>query len=335
MKKILITGATVFIGSHLVEGLVANNHDIVCMVRKTSDTSRLDDLGVEIRIGDLTDPSSLKKVTKNIDLVYHLGAYYTFLGKKHLYEKINEKGTKNLLDSCESAGVSRFIYCSSTEAIGAVPIAKPDIKEEYAKENAPYNPQYDYGKSKVNTEKIVMESEGKIDWTILRPSGVYGPRCLNDISFWWIESIAKNKMSAWFRIRNSGTVHFTHVSDIIQGFDLAMDPKAKNEIFYISSDKCQNVDEAITEISSFFNRKPPRLAIPKLLAQLSIAPIQLINRIRGKPEFFMQIAAPNSIIQGRNYSNQKAKDILKFNPKYNLKSGMEDTINWYKENGIL
>lgn len=333
--KILLTGATGFIGSHLLEYLVELNHDVVCMVRKTSDTSHLDDFGVETRIGDLSDPNSLINVPKDVDLVYHLAAYYTLLGKKHLYEKINEKGTKYLLDSCESAGVSRFIYCSSTEAIGAVPIAKSDNKDDYAKENAPYNPQYEYGKSKMRAEKLVMEHEGEIAWTILRPSGVYGPRCLNDISFWLVESIAKHKMSMWFRIRNSGTVHFTHVSDIVQGFDLTMSEKAKNEIFFISSDECQHVDTVIEEISKNLNKKPPKYVVPKILAKFAIAPIQFTNRIRGKPDFFMQIAAVNSLIQGRNYSNQKAKDILGFKPKFNIKTGMENTIKWYKENGLL
>jgi nucleoside-diphosphate-sugar epimerase len=229
--KILLTGGTGFIGSHLLEYLVKKNHDIVCMVRKTSDTSQLDKLGVEIRVGDLGEPSSLITVPKDVDLVYHLAAYYTFLGEKHYYEKINERGTQYLLNSCELAGVSRFIYCSSTEAIGAVPMADPDSKDDYAKEDAPYNPQYEYSKSKMRTEKLVMEHEGELDWTILRPSGAYGSRCLDDISYWWVESIAKHKMSMWFRVRNSGTVHFTHVSDIVQGFDLAMSKKQKMKFF--------------------------------------------------------------------------------------------------------
>jgi nucleoside-diphosphate-sugar epimerase len=333
--KILITGATGFIGSHLLENLVAKNLDIMCMVRKTSDTSRLNDLGVEARIGDLGDPSSLKSVPKNVDLVYHLAAYYTFLGKKNLYKKFNEKGTQYLLNSCESAGVSRFIYCSSTEAIGAVPIASSDNIDDYAKEDSPYNPQLEYGKSKMRTEKLVMEHKGELDWTILRPSGVYGPRCLDDISYWWVEAIAKHKLSMWFRIRNSGTVHFTHVSDIIQGFDLAMNEKAKNEIFFISSDECQHVDTAIEEISKILNKNKPRFAFPKILAKGAIAPIQLFNRIRGKPNFFLQLAAVDSITQGRNYSNQKAKDYLGYMPKFDIKTGMEDTIQWYKDNGFL
>ena len=331
--RILVTGGTGFIGGHLIEKLVSDNHELVCMARKTSDTSLLDKLGVETRIGDLGDPTSLKKAPKNVELVYHLGSYYTFLGKKDQYIKYNEEGTKALLEACESAGVSRFIYCSSTEAIGSVPFVKN--KEEYPTEEAPYNPQYEYGRSKVRTEKIVMDHKGEITWTILRPTGVYGPRCIDDVSYWWIEALAKNKVPAWFRVRNAGTVHFTHVADIVQGFDLARKVAAENQIFNICADECKSVDEAMKIICEILGRKPPRIALPKMILKIAIAPFQLLNWILRNPKFFYRIAAVESSVQHRIYSNQKAKDLLGFNPNYDWEKGFVDTINWYKENGIL
>lgn len=75
--RILVTRGTGFIGGHLIEKLAASNHDIVCMIRKTNDTSHLDKLVVETRVGDLDDPNSLEKVPKDVDVTYHLGAYYT------------------------------------------------------------------------------------------------------------------------------------------------------------------------------------------------------------------------------------------------------------------
>ncbi len=331
--KILVTGATGFIGSHLVEKLVSDSHDVVCMVRKTSDISLLGKLGVETRIGDLGDPSSLKKIPKNVELVYHLGSYYTFLGKKNLYVKFNEEGTKALLEACESTGVSRFIYCSSTEAIGAVPFVNK--KEEYSTEKAPYNPQYEYGRSKVRTESIVMDHKGDMTWTIIRPTGVYGPRCVDDVSYWWIEALAKNKVLAWFRVRNAGTVHFTHVADVVQGFDLARKEAAKNQIFNICSDECKSVDEAMKIICKCLGREPPRFALPKMILKGAITPFQLLNWIRRKPKFFYRTAAVESTVQHRIYSNQKAKDLLGFTPNYDWETGLTDTINWYKENDIL
>ncbi len=331
--RILVTGGTGFIGGHLVEKLVSDNHDVVCMVRKTSDTSLLEKLGVETLIGDLGDPSSLKPIPRTVELAYHLASYYTFLGKKALYIKYNEEGTKALLEACESAGVSRFIYCSSTEATGSVPFV--NTKKEYSTEEAPHNPQYEYGRSKVRTEKIIMDHKGEITWTVLRPTGVYGPRCIDDVSYWWIEALAKNKIPAWFRVRNAGTVHFTHVADIVQGFDLARKEVAKNQIFNICADECKSVDEAMRIVCVCLGRNPPRFALPKFMLKMAVAPFQVLNWIRRKPKFFMRTAAVESTVQHRIYSNQKAKNLLGFNPNYDWETGFADTINWYRENGIL
>lgn len=331
--NILVTGGTGFIGSHLVEKLVKKNHYVVCMVRKTSDTSFLDKFGVEIRYGNLGKPESLRKIPNDINLVFHLGSYYTFLGKKEQYIRYNEIGTKALLEACVKSGVDRFIYCSSTEAIGAVPFASN--KKDYATEETPFNPQYEYAWSKIRTERIVKDFTDQIDWTILRPTGTYGPRNIGDVAYWFIEALAKNKIAVWFRVRNCGTIHFTHVDDVIQGFILAQKALAKNQIFIIAADEAKPVDEAIRIICEILHRKSPRFALPKGTLKILVVPFQFFNAIRGKPEFFMRTAAVDSASQHRMYSNQKAKDLLKFSPKFDWKTGLKNTIDWYKENDIL
>ncbi|MBU7035793.1 MAG: GDP-mannose 4,6-dehydratase, partial [Theionarchaea archaeon] len=97
--KTLVTGGTGFIGGHLVEALPG---DVVCLVRKSSTISHLEDLGVEVVYGDLTDSDSLKRAARDVDCVYHLGAYYTFHGAWDQYYKVNVQGTHLLLDACEN-----------------------------------------------------------------------------------------------------------------------------------------------------------------------------------------------------------------------------------------
>lgn len=80
--KILVTGASSFLGGHLVELLAERGYTVICMVRKTSDTTLLDRLGLEKRVADLTDPSSLGEALDDVEAVVHLGADYTFHGKK-------------------------------------------------------------------------------------------------------------------------------------------------------------------------------------------------------------------------------------------------------------
>lgn len=332
--QILVTGGTGFLGSYLVPRLVEQNHEVICMVRNSSDTSLLDKLGVETRIGDLGDPSSLNPIPKDVEIVHHLGAYYTFLGKKTLCHKYNVIGTEALLQACEAAGVTQFIYCSSNEATGMVPIAK--TRRDYATEETPYNPQFEYGRSKMRAEEIVKRHVGEMEWTILRPTGMYGPGNIDDVAYWFLEAVAKHKLSMWFRVRNPGTVHFTHAKDVTQGFVLAQKHKvAYKQIFYLASDECQRVDEALQLVCELFGRKPSRIALPKKFAKLLVFPIQAFNKLRGKPDFFLQLAVIDTLTGGRNYSNQKARDILGFKPQYDYKTGIGETINWYKENGIL
>jgi uncharacterized protein YbjT (DUF2867 family) len=97
--KVLVTGASGFLGGYLVEELARRGIVVVAMVRKDSETSLLRRLGVELRIGDMADPSSLERATKGVDAVIHLAAYYTLHGSKELYERINVQGTQSLMEA--------------------------------------------------------------------------------------------------------------------------------------------------------------------------------------------------------------------------------------------
>ncbi|MEM2687194.1 MAG: NAD-dependent epimerase/dehydratase family protein, partial [Thermoproteota archaeon] len=216
--KILVTGASGFLGGHLVEEMVSKGYSVIGMVRKSSDTSLLRSLGVELRIGDLTDPESLNRATGNIDIVVHLAAYYTFFGKKEMYRRVNVEGTRLLLEAALRNGVKRFVYCSSTEAIGPV-------KNTPAEEDSPPNPSYEYGRSKLEAEKIVRSyGEKGFEYTILRPSGIYGPRNVDDISYWFITAFARNALPTRIIVGDGrNLIQFAHVKDVVQGFLLALE----------------------------------------------------------------------------------------------------------------
>jgi nucleoside-diphosphate-sugar epimerase len=107
--KILVTGATGFLGGHLVEELVAKGYSVRALVRRTSNTALLRELGVEIIEGDITKPETLGPATRGVDVVVHLAAYYTFFGKKELYELVNVKGTRWLAEASLQNNVDRFI----------------------------------------------------------------------------------------------------------------------------------------------------------------------------------------------------------------------------------
>jgi len=330
--KILVTGASGFLGGHLVEEMSSRNYNVIGMVRETSDTSFLRSLGVELRVGDLTVPESLSRVAEKIDIVIHLAAYYTFFGKKEMYKKVTVEGTRHLLEASLKNGVKRFIYCSSTEAIG--PVEKPP-----AKEDSPPNPSYEYGRSKLEAEKIVREyGEKGMEYTILRPSGIYGPRNVNDVSYWFMTAFAKNAFPTRIMVGDGrNLIQFAHVKDVVQGFLLVLEKPeiSRNQTYFISEDKAYTYLEVYKILSELCNRAPPRIHVPPILAKSLVAPVELFNRLRGKIDFTWKTSTVNDLTSNRAYSVSKAMKELGFKPKYDLKTGLKETIEWYRENGYI
>ncbi|MEM2599947.1 MAG: NAD-dependent epimerase/dehydratase family protein [Thermoproteota archaeon] len=330
--KILVTGASGFLGGHLVEEMVSKGYSVIGMVRKSSDTSLLRSLGVELRIGDLTDPESLNRATGNIDIVVHLAAYYTFFGKKEMYRRVNVEGTRLLLEAALRNGVKRFVYCSSTEAIGPV-------KNTPAEEDSPPNPSYEYGRSKLEAEKIVRSyGEKGFEYTILRPSGIYGPRNVDDISYWFITAFARNALPTRIIVGDGrNLIQFAHVKDVVQGFLLALEKleTSRNQTYFISEDRAYTYLEVYEILSELCNRPPPRIHVPPILAKTFVTPVELLNRLRGRVDFTWKTSTVNDLTSNRAYSIRKAMRELGFKPKYNLKTGLRETIEWYRENGYI
>jgi nucleoside-diphosphate-sugar epimerase len=330
--RILVTGASGFLGGHLIEEMVSKGYDVIGMVRKSSDTGFLRSLGVELRVGDLTAPESLSQATEGIDVVIHLAAYYTFFGKEDLYRKVNVEGTRLLLEAALNNGVRRFIYCSSTEAIGPV-------KNPPADEDSPPNPSYEYGRSKLEAEKVVRSyGEGGIEYSILRPSGIYGPRNVNDISYWFITAFAKNALPTRIIVGDGkNLIQFAYVEDVVQGFLLVLEKPevSKNQTYFISEDRAYTYLEVYKILAELCNREPPRIHVPPLLAKTFVIPVELFNRIRGKVDFTWRTSTVNDMTSDRAYSISKAMKDLGFRPKYDLKTGLRETIEWYRENGYI
>ena len=195
----------------------AYGHEVHAAVRSGSDTKRLDRSGIRKRTFDLNHPDGCEAV-RGMEAVVHLAAYYTFAGRKDLYQRLNVDATAALVDACKDQRVGHFLYCSSTEAIGPV--------QGLGDETSELRPQFEYGRSKVKAEEVVRERAGaSLPWTIIRPSGIYGPGNIDDISFWTIVSYGES--GATRRMVGSGKnlIQFVHAQDVARAFRLAMDVK--------------------------------------------------------------------------------------------------------------
>ncbi|HRU81109.1 MAG TPA: NAD(P)-dependent oxidoreductase [Candidatus Methanomethylicus sp.] len=330
--RVALTGASGFLGGYLAEALVRNGHIVIGLVRDPDTQPALLSLGAELRRIDLTDKSTLAGAVEGSDVIVHLAAYYTFHGRKEQYRRVNVEGTLSLIEAAAASGVRRFIYCSSTEAMG--PVESPP-----ADESAPLNPAYEYGRSKAEAEALVRSCPAMgIDYTIIRPSGIYGPRNVDDVAYWTITSFAKNSIATRFIVGDGQRlVQFTHVSDVVSGFMLAIEkPDAsRNKTFIIAAESAHAYAEVYSILAEICGRSPPRHHLHPLLAKAMIAPVEALNRLAGRENFLWHTSTVSSVTSDRSYSIGKAKKELGFTPKYDLKTGLAETVEWYRAKGYL
>jgi nucleoside-diphosphate-sugar epimerase len=181
MAKALVTGATGFIGGHIVDVLQEQGHDVTALVRATSDTTHLREREVRLATGDVTDSDSLRVACSGMEWVFHTAAVVGTYGKWAHFREVGVRGTKHVIDAAASAGASRFVHLGSIAVYGTRPRTEPST------EDTPYDEHPErwnhYVREKVLSEKLLWKAhgEGCIQATSIRPSVVVGPRDRNAI----------------------------------------------------------------------------------------------------------------------------------------------------------
>ncbi|TFG07650.1 NAD-dependent epimerase/dehydratase family protein [Candidatus Thorarchaeota archaeon] len=326
--KVLVTGGTGFIGRRLIHRLVKEGHDVRAFVRKTSNTHGLPE-GIEFVEGALLDIESLENATKGVEAVLHLAAYFDFYPSDvDLMYEVNVQGTKNVMNACVGTSVERFIYCSSTEAIG--PVRYPPGNED-----TELRPQFDYGESKVMAEKAVRQiaEDTGLNYIILRPTGVMGEGDLYT-AYETIKAINQGEVPV---LPGDGEKHimYTHVDDIADGFVKALTSKsALDNTIILAPDEPMTYNELIKFLGECLGVDPPKRHVPTTLAKIGIGLLSPIKN-RGKTTFLWHPKTIESMDQERWYSNEKAKRLLGWNPEYAMQEGIKRAIDWYYENGYL
>jgi nucleoside-diphosphate-sugar epimerase len=338
--RILITGATGFVGSHLVARLLDDNKSLTSkrqyairiLMRRGSKLNNIisnNDAAdkLEIVYGDLTDNASLLNATKDVDIVFHLAA---LLGSPEItYSQIydaNVKGTQNLLRASEKNKVKRFIHISSVAAMG--PIKQGMIADE----KTPCNPVSDYDKTKYLAELAVKES--KLRWTIIRPTTVYGPGEIKN----------KAKMFSFikkglFRIIGDGKnmLALVYIDDLIEAILLAAHSNASScQTYIISGDYSGSssctMNNFVATIATHLQVNVPG-HMPLWLAKTAALCFKTL-RIFKVPQLLSSDRI-RSLTNSSSFSIAKARKELGYSPKVSLDEGIARTVSWYEKNNIL
>jgi len=316
--KVLITGATGFIGSHLTEALLNENFDVYCIVRNPLKLRFLQGLNVKIIQGDCSQKETIEKIRWDFDYIFNLSGITKATHPEEFFQS-NYLGTKNLVEVVaeRNPSLKRFVHVSSLAAVGPCRDGKPvDEKTEPA-------PISEYGKSKLMGEKAVEFFKDRLPITIIRPPAVYGPRDSDFLTF--------------FKMIKVGVVLYLteaiysmiYVNDLVNGIITASkSEKAVGETFFIAESQPYDTHQIVEAISDAVGKRPVKIKIPKGIGMFFIRVFQkfdkksIINSDKLK-----ELVQPCWVCD-----TQKAEQLLGFKTKTKLKEGMEWTAKWYRMN---
>lgn len=323
--KVLVTGATGFVGGHLVKRLINDGHSVRALVRKGRDIKGFDGR-VEIVYGDITDPHSLDDATRNVDMVYHSAALVREAGvPDSLFYEVNVKGTENLLEASLRNGVKQFIHISTCGVHG-------DVQDPPATEDTPFNPEDIYQKTKIESERLAMDFRKKgLHVVIIRPAGIYGP---GDTRLLKLFKLIKERK--FLMVGDGRTLfHLVYIDDLIDALILAGQvPDAEGEAFLIAGERYLSLNELTRLIADFFGVLQRKVHLPVLPVRLLAIAMEFIFKpLRIEPPLFRRRV--DFFTKNRAFDISKAKRILGYRPKVDIEEGVRLTVDWYKREGLL
>lgn len=329
--KILITGASGFIGSFIVEEALKKGLETWAAVRGSSSKAYLQDERINLIALNLSSREELIEQLRphQFDYVVHAAGVTKCIDKRD-FRRINTEGTKNLVQALQQLQMplKRFVYLSSLSVFGAIREQQP--YEEIRETDTP-QPNTEYGRSKLEAEQW-LDTLKDFPYVILRPTGVYGPRERD--YFLMAKSIKGHSDFAVGYKRQDIT--FVYVSDVVQAVFLAIEKGHTGRKYFLS-------DGEVYQSTTFSDLIHEELGRPwwiRITAPVWVLRIvtffgEHIGRMTGK------ISALNNdkynILRQRNWrcDIQPAIDELGYQPQVKLKEGVRRSIKWYKEQGWL
>ncbi|MDD5659871.1 MAG: NAD-dependent epimerase/dehydratase family protein [Actinomycetota bacterium] len=328
--KILVTGGTGFTGGHLVRRLLENkSNEVKVLARNEKKAEELRKLGVEVIVGDITDKEAVFEAVKGADKVFHIAAAYREAHiDDRIYWDINYNGTKYILDACLEYGVKRLVH---TSTIGLV----SSVKNPPSDEREAYSPGDVYQNSKCEAEKEALRyaREKGLPVSVVRPAAIYGPGDTRMLKMF--KMIAKKR---WIFLGNGKAyLHMVYIDDLIDGFLLCGEKEeAIGKVFIIGGEKYVSLNELSALIAAEFNVRTPRIHIPYKPIEITAVLTEKLwksLKLKKQPPIYKRRVA--FFKKSRAFSIEKAKTLLGYSPKIDLKTGIHKTAQWYLQNGYI
>ncbi len=322
--KVLITGATGFIGSHLVEALVEQNWQVTCLVRPKSPTNFLENFPINILRGSVEDSNFLSKVVKGQDYIFHLAARIR-AAHREVYERANHLFTRNLAQAClrENSDIQRFVYVSSIAAAG------PSSPGEFQDETWVPAPTSEYGRTKLKGEEAITEVWDRMNATIIRPPNVYGPR--QQETELLVKLIQKRIVPLLKHDQKITSLIF--VKDLVKGILQALQSsKTNRQIYYLTDERGYSWKEVIFTIKKHILGTSFFIPLHENIIQSAAWLTDMLKSVHLVQSYFGLRAWRAMVQTSWLFSSDKATKDFAFKPEYSLNEGIRETIEYYMRN---
>ena len=330
--KVLVTGASGFVGSAVARGLRARGYAVTALVRATSPRANLDGLGLEVAVGDMTDQASVEAAARGARWLFHVAADYRLWARDpEEIVRANREGTGAVMRAALKAGVEKVVYTSSVATLGIPPGQDPMTP---ADESAPLTEQTAIGaykRSKVAAERLVeaMIADQGLPAVIVNPSTPIGPRDIKPTPTGRIiVEAAMGKVPAFV---DTG-LNLAHVDDVAEGHLLALDRGRIGER-YILGGQDVTLRRMLAEIAALTGRKAPTINLPRgplyPLARLFEAAAQ----ITGK-EPMLTVDALTMSKRHMFFTSAKAQAELGYTARPH-REAIVDALAWFRAQGYV
>jgi nucleoside-diphosphate-sugar epimerase len=324
--RVLLTGATGFVGSHVAAAFARAGFAVRALARSPERASGLAAYGFDVVLGSLEDAAVIHRACQGIDVVAHLAAL-THARTDAEYEEVNVAGTRRLLEAALAADPRprRFVYLSSLAAAG------PCIDGRGVSAGDEPRPLTAYGRSKLAGEIVLQEAPDSLEVAILRAPAVYGPRDTDLFHF--------------FRIARFGVIpvptgparrlQMVHVEDLAAALVRAIEADSASGVYHIAERSMYTWEEIGRMVGAAVGRQVRVLRVPGGLISGLAAVSEWTAGLAGRSSIFNRDKAREMLAPGWLCETESAKADLGYEAAISLADGLRDTARWYREEGWL
>ena len=324
---VLVTGANGFIGSHLVDKLLASGSKVHGLVRESSSLKWLDTSKIHLHKVDLSQADFVVPALENFDYIFHC-AGLTKAKSRSDYFQVNATACSNLYEQCKKRGnrIKGIIHLSSLAATG------PSPQGSHVDESSPCKPVTFYGQSKFAGEEIALKYSGSLPVTVIRPPVVYGPREENFFTF--IKLVQKG----WaLQVGDVGKkLSLVYVADLVRAMlKASCSFKQKDSSFFVTDSHVYTWKQIAKECAHIMNIQVKTLKVPEALLTPVALFFELLAQFGSKPALFDRQRMIDIRQSSWSASPEYFYKVFEFQPQYDLNQGLTETINWYLQEGWL